>query len=467
MMTNGHGPSVITLPEGQNVPYSLDAEKAVLASILVDRRAYYDIADKLTPADFYVETHGRLFKLLAALIRDDYDTDPITVAEAIAAKGIKLGKDTDAMDFVLQLQQSVSFDPLHVESHAAIVAGHAQRRRAIRAAARIASAAYSGDMGPDALMELVQETVHNIAEHQPGGGLVSIRDGILGVLELVEQRSEQKLALVGLPTGLKDLDRMLRGLKPSTLYVIAGRAGMGKSILENATRLHVGKLGKHVAAFNLEMSAESVYMRMLAAETGIPFDRLELGRLEDREWPIFMEAAGRLSELAMWLDDTPSLTVTQLETRCRRLHMEHSLDLITVDYLQLMGGDRNTNNRTQEVGQISRALKRIAMTLNVPVVALAQLSRAVEQRADKRPLLSDLRESGDIENDADVVIVLYRDDYYKGKDSKAPNEIEINVAKHRNGPTGLVDAYFDGATMKVADLSYKHQQEIKQQELAL
>lgn len=243
---------------------------------------------------------------------------------------------------------------------------------------------------------------------------------------------------------------MLGGLNRSDLIIIAARPGMGKTSLQNAIALTAARRhNKRVAMFNLEMSAEQLVQRMVAAETRIDSQRLRRGKLAEQEWPIFMQAIGRLSETKIFIDDTPSITPMQLRTKCRRLYAEHGIDLIMIDYLQLMNAEYRTNNRVQEISDISRGLKTLARELDVPVVAAAQLSRAVEQRQDKHPLLSDLRDSGSIEQDADVVIFIYRDEYYN-EDTERPNIAELNIAKHRNGPTGSVDLFWHGklATFK-------------------
>jgi replicative DNA helicase len=264
---------------------------------------------------------------------------------------------------------------------------------------------------------------------------------------------------IGIPTGFTDLDRMLSGLNKSDLVIIAARPGMGKTALQNAVALNAARrYDKRVAMFNLEMSGEQLVQRMIASETRIDSQRLRRGELADHEWAIFLEALGRLSETRIFIDDTPSITPMQLRTKCRRLHAEHGLDLIMIDYLQLMSAEHPTSNRVQEVSEISRELKGLARELDVPVVAAAQLSRAVEQRQNKRPMLSDLRDSGSIEQDADVVMFIYRDDYYNPDSSERPNIAEVNVAKHRNGPTGAIDLFWHG---KLATFRNLHRQEIE------
>ena len=251
--------------------------------------------------------------------------------------------------------------------------------------------------------------------------------------------------VIGVPTSFTDLDKVLGGLNKSDLIIIAARPGMGKTALQLAIAQSAARrFNKRVAIFSLEMSGEQLVQRMISAETRIDSQRLRRGDLKEHEWPIFYEAIGRISETQIFIDDTPSITSLQLRTKARRLYAEHDLDLIMIDYLQLMSAERSASNRVQEISEISRGLKGLARELDIPVVAASQLSRAVEQRQDKRPQLSDLRDSGSIEQDADVVIFIYRDEYYNPETSERPNIAEVNVAKHRNGPTAMVDLYWQG-----------------------
>lgn len=445
-----------TKEQTQHIPYNLQAEEAVLASILIEPEAYYDIADLLTANDFYRATNGRVFKAMADLLREGVALDTLTLVETLRGRKVDLGEPAES--YLAGLMARVP-SSIHIEEHARIVHAAAVRRRLIRVAESIAATAWDESKSIESVLSTSEASLFSVTEEISSVGVQSIKYGMTYLLDLVEMRRQQDIEMVGLPTGFEDLDRLLGGLKRGDLYVLAGRPGMGKSLMETAIRCNVGKAGQRIAAFNLEMSREQILMRMAAAESGVAFRNIETGRMTTSEYNRFCEAVGRLSEMKMWIDDTPSLTPTQLEARCRRLYAEHGLDLVTVDYLQLMGGDRAANNRTQEVGQISRALKSLAKTLNIPVLALAQLSRAVENRRDKQPTLSDLRESGDIENDADVVMLLYRDEYYYPNDPERPNILEVEVAKHRNGPPGTIDLYFSGRGMTVRDLRLTQIQE--------
>jgi replicative DNA helicase len=276
------------------------------------------------------------------------------------------------------------------------------------------------------------------------------------VYDEVDERSKRSDEIFGVPTGFIDLDRLLSGLQPSDLLIIAGRPGQGKSgfllsVAKNAALIHK----KRVAVFSLEMSNEQVAQRLISQETGIDAQRIRTGKLNEHDWDPFTHAIEVFSDTHIFLDDTPAITPLQLRTKCRRLHMEYGLDLVILDYLQLMGGDTRTDNRVQEVSYISRNLKVLARELNVPVLAAAQLSRAVEQRSDKRPVLSDLRESGSLEQDADIVMFIYRPDQYE-KDTVKQNVAEIIVAKHRNGPVGSVELIFRNALAKFENAATKH-----------
>ncbi len=290
-----------------------------------------------------------------------------------------------------------------------------------------------------------EKTLFSISEARTTRDLVPIKQIAHDYLEKIEELSKRGDDVIGVPTGFVDLDRLLGGLNRSDLIIMAARPGMGKTSLQISCTLTAAiRFAKRVAIFNLEMSGEQLVQRMIASETRIDSQRLRRGDVREHEWPIFMETVGRLSETRIFIDDTPSITPMQLHTKCRRLHAEHGLDMIMIDYLQLMQTERASSNRVQEISEISRSLKGLARELDVPVVAAAQLSRAVEQRQDKRPLLSDLRDSGSIEQDADVVMFIYRDEYYNPDTTERPNIAEINIAKHRHGPTGTIDLYWHG-----------------------
>ena len=324
---------------------------------------------------------------------------------------------------------------LHAEAYGRLIEQTSVRRRMLSAANELAKLAYDQGKTVDTVLDEAEKSIFGISERRIRKDLQPIQQVLSEVYDRVDRMSQRGDEIMGVPTGLIDLDRLFGGLQKSDLLIVAGRPGMGKtgfmlSIAKNAAQKHK----KHVAVFSLEMSNEQLVQRLIAQETGIDTQRLRTGNLADDERPLFTQAIEVLSDTHIFLDDTPAITPLQLRTKCRRLHLEYSLDLVIVDYLQLMSGDTRIDNRVQEVSYISRNLKVLARELNVPVLAAAQLSRAVEQRADKKPVLSDLRESGSIEQDADIVMFIHRPDAME-KDSPRANVAEIIVAKHRNGPT--------------------------------
>ncbi len=344
---------------------------------------------------------------------------------------------------------------LNAESYGRIVEGHSVRRKMIAAANKIASIAYNESSTVDDVMNEAEKAVFNVSERRLKHDLQPISAVLSDYYDRIDDLAKRPDEIHGVPTGFIDLDRMLTGLQPSDLLIIAGRPGQGKtgfllSIAKNAALTHK----KHVAIFSLEMSNEQVVQRLISQETGIDSQRLRNGKLLESEWPLFTHAIEVFSDTHIYLDDTPAITPLQLRTKCRRLHMEYGIDLIVIDYLQLMGGDSRNDNRVQEVSHISRSLKVLARELNVPVLTAAQLSRAVEQRTDKKPVLSDLRESGSLEQDADIVMFIYRPDQYE-KDSERQNVAEIIIAKHRNGPVGSVELIFRGALTKFENAATK------------
>ena len=331
---------------------------------------------------------------------------------------------------------------LHATAYGHLVEDTAIRRRMIEAANEIVKTAYKEDLTVETAINQAEKAVFSVSERRLSGDLQPISKVLSDYFDRVGDLAARDQETYGVPTNFRDLDNLLGGLQPSDLLIIAGRPGQGKtsfmlSIAKNAARL----ANKHVAIFSMEMSNEQLVQRLISQETGIDAQRLRLGKLHGDEWNLFAEAVESLGRTHIFLDDTPSITPTQVRAKCRRLHLEHRLDLVVIDYLQLMQGDYRTDNRVQEVSYISRNLKTLARELDVPVLAAAQLSRAVEQRSDKRPVLSDLRESGSLEQDADIVMFIYREDKDK-EETLMKNVAEIIVSKHRNGPTGSAHLVF-------------------------
>ncbi len=439
------------------VPHSREAEEAVIGAVLINPEAYYDVAQFLTADDFYIHRNKWIWDTFVSLHDRNEAIDLVTVTEELDQKGHLA--DIGGAAYITKLINNVP-SSLHAEAYGHRVEETAIRRRMLEAANKIAKLAYTENLTLDTVMDDSEKAIFNVSQRRTTQDLQPIRTVLSDYFDRMEELSKRDEDLVGVPTGFIDIDRMLGGLQPSDLLIIAGRPGMGKtgfilSAVKNAALTHK----KHVAIFSLEMSNEQLVQRIIAQETGIDSTRLRSGRLDPDEWLLFTQAIEVLTDTHIFLDDTPALTPLQLRTKCRRLHLEYKLDLIVVDYLQLMGGDMRTNNRVQEVSDISRNMKILARELNVPVLAAAQLSRAVEQRSDKRPVLSDLRESGSLEQDADIVMFIYRPEVYE-EESQFKNLAEIIIAKHRNGPTGDVQlvfrknlAKFENAATRDIDLS--------------
>lgn len=439
------------------VPHSREAEEAVIGAVLINPEAYYDVAQFLLVDDFYIHRNQWIWKAFVALHDRNEAIDFVTVTEELDQMGHLA--DIGGAAYITKLINNVP-SSLHAEAYGHRVEETAIRRRMITAANQIAKLAYEENLSLDTVMDNSEKAVFNVSERRLTRDLQPIRAVLSDYFDRIEELSQKDDALVGVPTGFFDIDKMLGGLQPSDLLIIAGRPGMGKtgfllSALKNAALIHK----KHVAVFSLEMSNEQLVQRLIAQETGINSTRLRAGKLTPDEWLLFTQAVEVLADTHIFLDDTPALTPLQLRTKCRRLHLEYKLDLVVVDYMQLMTGDLRSNNRVQEVSDISRNMKILARELNVPVLAAAQLSRAVEQRSDKRPVLSDLRESGSLEQDADIVMFIYRPEVYE-EDTALQNLAEIIIAKHRNGPTGDVQlifrknlAKFENAATRAIDLS--------------
>ena len=434
------------------VPHSREAEEAVVGAVLINPEVYYDVAQFLAADDFYIHRNKWIWEAFTRLHEQRIPVDLLTLSEELDRSNLLA--DVGGSAYITSLINQVP-SSLNAESYGRIVEGHSIRRKMITAANKIASIAYNESSTVDDVMNEAEKAVFNVSERRLKHDLQPISAVLSDYYDRIDELAKRPEEIHGVPTGFIDLDRMLTGLQPSDLLIIAGRPGQGKtgfllSIAKNAALTHK----KHVAIFSLEMSNEQVVQRLIAQETGIDSQRLRNGKLQENEWPLFTHAIEVFSDTHIFLDDTPAITPLQLRTKCRRLHMEFGIDLIIVDYLQLMGGDTRNDNRVQEVSHISRSLKVLARELNVPVLTAAQLSRAVEQRTDKKPVLSDLRESGSLEQDADIVMFIYRPDQYE-KDTDKQNIAEIIIAKHRNGPVGSVELIFRSALAKFENAATK------------
>jgi replicative DNA helicase len=420
-------------------PQSAEAEEAVLGALLIDPDAIIRIAPILRPEDFYREKHGWIYDAALILHERREPVDFLTVCDELDRR-----EQLDQVGGAAFITTLINAMPtsIHAEHYARIVERTATRRRLIDAASEIAVLAYQEADDVEEVVDHAEQILFGVSERRVSRELVPIRQILSDYYDRIEYLTRHRGELIGIPTGFNDIDKLLGGLQRSDLVILAARPSVGKtslalSVAHNAAKLH----GQRVAFFSLEMSDEQVVQRLISAETGIGSQRLRRGDIAQDEWGRFMKATSDLAETHFFIDDTPGISALELRTKARRLHAEVGIDLIAVDYLQLMRGDFRSENRVQEISGISRALKALARELNVPVLALSQLSRGVESRTDKRPILSDLRESGALEQDADVVIFIYRDEMYN-ENTERQNIADIIVAKHRNGPTGTVALFF-------------------------
>jgi replicative DNA helicase len=432
-------PTLESTPAPQIIPHSREAEEAVIGSVLINPEAYYDVASYLRADDFYIHRHRWIWETFSRLHERRVPIDFLTVSQELDQQG-QLA-EVGGPAYLTALVNNVPTS-LHAEAYGHIVEETAIRRRMLSAANDIAKLAYQQDASVESVMDEAEKAVFGVSERRTTRDLRSIREVLSEYYDRIDQLAGRDLESMGVPTGFVDLDRLLGGLQPSDLLIVAGRPGSGKTaFMLSAAKNAAQKYKKHVAVFSLEMSSEQLVQRMIAQETGIDSQRLRTGKLNEEEWPLFTQAIEVLGDTIIFLDDTPALTPLQLRTKCRRLHLEFQLDLILVDYLQLMSSGVRSENRVQEVSYISRNLKVLARELNVPVLAAAQLSRAIEHRENKEPVLSDLRESGSLEQDADIVMFIHRPELYE-KDTLKQNLAQIKIAKHRNGPIGEIELVF-------------------------
>jgi replicative DNA helicase len=435
-------------------PQNLEAEQSVLGAMLIEREAISRVVEFLRAEDFYREAHRLAFAAILALYNRGEAVDLITITEQLRRED-KL-EAAGGISYVTSLANSVP-TAANVIYHARIVEEKALLRGLINTATHIAGLGYEANDEVINILDAAERMILEVANRKVSGSFIPIKEILMAALDRVEQLYHTKGGITGLPTGFKDLDRLTAGLQPSDLILIAARPSMGKTAFVLNIAQHVAvKEKKPVAFFSLEMSKEQLVQRMLCTEATIDAQRLKIGDLKDNDWANLVKAADRLSTAPLFIDDTPGMTVTEIRSKARRLKVEHDLSLVVIDYLQLMQGSAGgrSDSRQQEISEISRSLKSLARELAVPVVALSQLSRGVEARQNKRPMLSDLRESGSLEQDADIVAFLYREDYYNHETEK-PNLTEIIVAKHRNGPVDTVELYFQKEFTRFRDYSSK------------
>lgn len=445
-------------PHAKVPPQNPDAEASLLGSILIDSDAIVKIADIVTAEDFYDERHGRIFAAAKKLYDKHSPLDVLTLSDEL-----KGSQELEMVGGSAYLSELTNFVPTaaHAVRYAEIVADKSLRRRLIKASENIVNLGFNEEEPLQNIIELAESRLFEVSQQHTQQDVVSLEQILGDSFERLDELHKDKGTIRGIPTGFKDLDNILAGLQRSDLFILAARPSMGKTALAlNLAHNVAVKAGQPVLLFSLEMSKEQLVDRLLAAEAGVDAWNLRTGNLNDTDFEKIGHAMGTLSEAQIYIDDTPGITVSDLRTKARREAHQRPIGLVIVDYLQLMSGGAKFSggdfgNRVQEISEISRGLKGIARELNVPVVALSQLSRSVESRSPQIPQLADLRESGSIEQDADVVAFLYREEYYN-PDTERRNITDVFIKKHRNGPTGAIELYFDKEKQRLRSLDSKH-----------
>ncbi|WP_079907804.1 replicative DNA helicase [Carboxydocella sp. JDF658] len=430
-------------------PHNLDAEQSVLGSMLLDQEAVFKAMEIIRAEDFYRDAHRLIFEAICDLADRSEPVDIITVAEELRQRG-QLDKVGGAA-YIATLSGIVP-TAANVEYYARIIREKSLLRALISAATRIAQLGYEGEAEAEEILMQAEKMIYDLSQRKASRTFATMHEILMETFDRIEYLYQNKGDVTGVPTGFIDLDRLTSGLQPSDLIIVAARPAMGKtSFCLNIAQHAAIKAGIPVAIFSLEMSKEQLVQRMLCSEAMVDQHRLRTGQLTEQDWPRLVRAVGPMAQAPIFIDDTVGISVLEMRAKCRRLKAEHGLGLVIIDYLQLMQGSRRSESRQQEISEISRALKGLARELNVPVIALSQLSRAVEQTHDKRPNLSHLRESGAIEQDADIVSFIYREEYYN-PDTEKKGIAEIIIAKHRNGPVGSVELGFLNEFTKFVNL---------------
>lgn len=433
------------------LPHSIEAEQSVIGSMLMDRDAIIAASEIVTAGDFYQHQYGIMFEAMLELFNENLPVDLVTLQNRLKVKDVP--PEVSSLEFVRDIITTVPTSA-NVKSYANIVREKAVLRRLIKVNEEIANTCYAGKEPLETIMAVAEKTIFDLLQNRNSGDFVPIRQVAMNVLEKIEEASKNQGTVTGIPTGFIDLDYKTSGLQPSDFILIAARPSMGKTAFVLNLVDHVAvKKGLPAMVFSLEMSKEQLVNRMLAMESNVDSQKLRTGTLSDTDWDAVVEGIGVIGNSKLIIDDTPGISIMELRSRCRKMKLEYGLSVVIIDYLQLMSGSgKGGENRQQEISEISRSLKALARELNAPVIALSQLSRACETRPDHRPMLSDLRESGAIEQDADVVMFLYRDDYYN-KDTDMPNIAEVIIAKQRNGPIGTVNLVWRPEYTKFANMA--------------
>lgn len=427
---------------GRVAPHSVEAEQSVLGSILIDNEAANTVVELLNDKDFFSGNHQAIFSSMVSLFERSEPIDILTLSQEL--KRGDLLRKAGGSEYITRIFDSVPTSA-NVEYYARLVKEYSLRRKVIHEASAIVEEALSGEGNVDSFLDSVEQRIFAVSESRTHQGFYKVRDIVKDSIKEVEKRYVSQELITGVASGFADLDSITAGLQPSDLIIIAGRPAMGKTSLALSVARHVSlDLGKAVAVFSLEMSREQIVTRMLCSEARVDSSRVRTGRLGDSDFPRLVEAASKLAQADLYIDDTPAISVMEMRAKARRLHREKKLELILVDYLQLMrGSNARSERREQEISEISRSLKALAKELHLPVVALSQLNRSVETRPDKRPVMADLRESGAIEQDADIIGFVYRDEVYH-PDSADKGVAELIIGKHRNGPIGTIRLAFLG-----------------------
>ena len=445
------------LPNTRLPPSAPDAERALLGGLLIDPSSFErTVEEGLRPSDFYRKAHGIIYHVIQDLFQAAEPIDALTVVDELQRRGqLEL---VGGATGVSQLEALIP-TAAHVGAYARLVREKSTLRRLIESATEIVSAAFRQDQKVIDLIDEAERAILAISEENTKKGVVTMSELVRRAIAQLEKAYENKSAITGVPSGFTDLDNKTSGLQPGELIIVAARPSMGKTALTLNIASYVAvRKNIPVAVFSLEMGAEQLVQRLLGAQAGIDLSRIRKGQIKSTEWTDMAQAAGELSEAPVYIDETPALSVAELRTKARRLHHEHGIQLVIIDYLQLMQGPPGYENKATEVGEISKGLKSLARELNIPVIALSQLNRGVESRTDKRPMMSDLRESGAIEQDADLIAFLYREEYYLKE--KTPEDkigvAEVIIGKHRNGPTGTVELRFKSELTRFENLTREY-----------
>ena len=435
-------------------PHSKSAEQSVIGSMILDPETVITVIEILEAEDFYDKRYGLIFSAITGLEKEGKPIDIITIENRIKEMDQPLGAiETDVLkELVIAVPTSVN-----VVHHAEIVYKNSLLRKLIKVAEKISLNCYTGESNLEDILQLTEKEIFDLLQKRQVSDATDIKQVIISVIESIEAASKSGGTVTGIPTGFHDLDYKMAGLQNSDLILIAARPSMGKTAFAlNIAEYVTVKKNVTTAIFSLEMSKEQLAKRILAMNSRVDSQKLRTGDLSDREWGDIVDSARIIGETSLVIDDTPGISITELRSKCRKLKLENNLGLVMIDYIQLMTGSKQTESRQQEISEISRSLKALAREINAPIIALSQLSRRVEQRDDKRPMLSDLRESGAIEQDADVVMFIYRDEYYN-KDTETPGVTEIIIGKQRNGPIGTVRLGWKSELTKFVNIERERQ----------